>query len=131
MLFRSDYKTNKKQPTLIALQNNIQFTTYVYASMQPEFWDSIDPDNSFELNLNFPRRGIWYQLGNSREIDVGPRDSSDFERLYMACVQIKKAIDNEVFIPNISGDSCNFCSYKQQCGIKIPDPELEDLERWI
>ena len=128
-----DYKTNKKQPTLISLQNNIQFSTYIYASLQPEFWDSLGGLPSFEFYQNVPRRGIWYHLNNSKEIDVGPRDQKDFERLYLACSNIKRAIDNDVFIPSINGDSCNFCSYKEQCGIRIPDlEEMEnDLERWI
>lgn len=123
-----DYKTNRRQPNLQALQQNIQFTTYTYAAMQPEFWEgtaetppvhNISPPDLEGLRV----RAIWYHLEKNKEIYAGPRGDQDFMRLYRACLEIKKALANDVFVPNISGDSCVWCSYTEPCGVTITPKE--------
>lgn len=135
-----DYKTSKKQPNFITLGLDVQFTAYVYAAQMKEFWCGYDNVKGmvngefyWEMFKDIPRRGIWFHLDNYKEIDAGPREERDFQRLYRACVEIKRAIENEVYVPNISGDTCMYCSYTEPCGIKIPTQQEreEDEERWI
>lgn len=135
-----DYKTNRAQPNRTELLGNIQFTTYHYASLQPEFWLGYKEypamkDGEYWWNRmeSFPRRNVWFQLETTKEIDAGPRDEKDHERLYRACVEIKNAIDKEVFVPNISASSCLYCNYHEPCGLRIPtQEEIEaDDERWF
>jgi len=129
-----DYKTNKKQPFLNSLHLNIQFTTYAYAAEQPEFWLGNGPDFPamengayyWEMYKDLPRRPIWYQLETQKEMDAGLRDDQDYMRLYRVCKEMAKAVKYDVFIPQISGDSCVFCPYTEPCGIPIPVPEEED-----
>jgi RecB family exonuclease len=129
-----DYKTNAKAPYVASLKLNIQFTSYVYASLQPEFWLGNGPDfpgfpNGDELWDRFgpdrPRRAIWFQLMQNKEYDAGPRDDADFLRMYRVCHEIERAIEHNVFVPNISGDSCVWCDYTKPCGLpyKPSDPE--------
>lgn len=128
-----DYKTNAREPSLAQLHADIQFSTYVYASLQPEFWVSIGGQAAFERFKDVPRRAIWFHLQSCKEIDAGSRGEPEFERLYLAAKQIQRAIDLDVYVPNISGDSCTFCEFHQECGIKIPTREEldDDNEGWI
>lgn len=125
-----DYKTNSKQPTKEALFMDIQFTVYVYASMQPEFWLGFGDDpkyppmpNGEELYERFDgmiRKAIWYHLWQNKEIVVGDRDDDDFMRLYRCITSVVEAIEKEVYVPNISGDSCTYCSFTEQCKVVLP-----------
>lgn len=131
-----DYKTNAKAPYLNALKVNVQFTAYVYASLQREFWVGNGPDfpgfsNGEELYERFidtPRRGIWFQLLQNKELDAGPRDDADFLRMYRVCHEIERAIEHEVFVPNISGDSCTFCDFTEPCGLPYKPKDSEEDE---
>jgi len=132
-----DYKSHSKQPFSPQLRVNIQFTAYVYASMQPEFWLGNGPDFPampngefyWETHKDMPRRAIWYHLMTNKEVDAGDRDDNDFMRLYRVACEVERALDHEVFVPNISGDSCTFCSYTDPCGLHIPtEEELRDQE---
>ncbi len=125
-----DFKTNSKQPNVMELKFNIQFTTYIYASLQPEFWlgseafpGVLDGEKWFEKLEKVPRRGVWYALMSNKEFDAGKRDDGDFMRLYRACQEIKRAIDKEVYVPDISADTCLWCDYTSNCGIEIPSRE--------
>jgi CRISPR/Cas system-associated exonuclease Cas4 (RecB family) len=125
-----DYKTNSKQPTKDALFMDIQFTTYVYASLQPEFWLGFEDDPKYPPMPNgealmehfegMQRKAIWYHLWQNKEIVVGDRDDDDFMRLYRCITSIVEAIEKEVFVPNISGDSCTWCSFTDLCKVVIP-----------
>lgn len=109
-------------PTVASLELNVQFTAYHYASYQPEFWDSIPGGRLWFKELeNVPRTAIWYDVMNARERLVGPRSQADYERMYGAICEIANAIEKEVFVPNISGSSCSWCSYTKECGITIPE----------
>ena len=125
-----DYKTSSRQPTLAQLRMDIQFTIYVYASEQREFWTGLpdddryngipDGENLFQAYSKLPRRAIWYHLWGSKEIDAGDRDDTDMMRLYRCLTEVEKAVKSDVYVPNISGDSCTFCDYTEQCGIVVP-----------
>lgn len=134
-----DYKTNKKQPTRSTLPLNIQFTVYWYASMQPEFWLGNGPeypamDNGahwWQFCHDMPRSAIWYHLENQKELDCGTRSDPDFVRMLRACRAIKRAMDNEVYVPNISGESCLFCDYIEPCGQRPVQQDPEDEPTWL
>lgn len=125
-----DWKSASKQPNFAELYLDIQFTVYQYASLQPEFWFGNGPDfpamddaqRKYDDYFDLPRRAIWYHLMTIREIDAGPRDDDDFMRLYRLCEQIKRAEEAQVFVPKI-GDNCNFCAFKEPCGVTIPTRE--------
>jgi hypothetical protein len=59
-------------------------------------------------------------LRQNKEINCGRRDDLDFMRLYRCCQEIAKAIDLDVHVPSISGDSCMWCSYTDVCKAYIP-----------
>lgn len=129
-----DYKTNSSQPNIDSLYLNIQFTAYHYASTQPEFWMGFDDGtgkypgfpNGEELYERFKdteRAAIWFHLRKGKEINCGPRDDADYMRLYRCCQEIERAIEAGVFVPNISGTTCTFCSYTDICKAYIPPKE--------
>jgi PD-(D/E)XK nuclease superfamily len=142
-----DYKTNARQPTTAELALDVQFTTYIYATLQPEFWLGNGPDYPpvhngdwwWSMLQSTPRRGIWVQLwANSREIDAGARDDNDFGRLYRLCNEIEKAIERDVFVPCISGDTCGLCDYANgPCPTRVPtrdewaEQRLEAIDSWV
>ncbi len=129
----TDYKSNGTKPNQAMLMLDIQFTVYVFATLQPEFWVNIpDGEKWFADLAGTERRAIWYQMFGGSEIDAGPRDLSDFERLYQLCDAIEKAHEQSVFVPRI-GDACLFCPFTEQCGITIPTKEevMAQESAWI
>lgn len=143
-----DYKTSSKAPLRSELYANIQFSTYAYASLQPEFWlgnpAAETGDRKYppiaqgewwhEMLQETPRRAIWYHLWDSKELDAGERGETDFMRLYRVCNEIERAIEAQVFVPNISGDTCGICDYADgPCPVRIPTREevLEDDHAWL
>lgn len=132
-----DYKTNSKQPLDSQLRLDIQFTSYVYATLQPEFWMGFgtetpaipDGERLYEEWLDLPRRPIWYHLWGNKEFDCGERDDQDFKRLYRALNEIEKAMDKEVYVPNISGETCVYCDFTEPCG--VPYKKDEDDDFWF
>jgi len=119
----SDFKTGK-QPYQNQLTLDIQFTAYIYASLQPEFWLGFDDEKYlgfddgqilFDTFAGVKRSAIWVNLNTGKEIDAGERDEKDFLRLYRCIEEVDKAMKAEVYVPNISGDSCNFCPYLEEC----------------
>jgi RecB family exonuclease len=125
-----DFKTNSKQPNMQALRLDIQFTVYVYAAMQPEFWMGNGPDfpplpdgeAMYEIAQRLPVKAIWHHLWTGKEIYAGDRDDGDFMRLYRLATEIQKAMDADIFVPNI-GEACIWCDYTEPCGIKVPTYE--------
>lgn len=125
----TDFKTNARAPYMGNLKLNIQFSIYDYASRQPEFWTGNGPDFPgipngewlYETSKDLHRQNSWYGVMQGRMYDAGERDMNDWMRLYRVAKEIEKAIEHEVFVPNISGDSCTFCPYIAPC--KLPfDP---------
>jgi|JI9StandDraft_1071089.scaffolds.fasta_scaffold18970_5 CRISPR/Cas system-associated exonuclease Cas4 (RecB family) len=122
-----DLKSGQR-PNKSNLGYDIQFTAYMYAATQKEFWCGYDDEkyigfeNGEELYDRFKNHdivGVWYDLRQpkNQEYAVGPRTAKDVQRLNMAMDQIAKAIEHEVFVPNISGDSCGLCSYHDICPV--------------
>lgn len=136
-----DYKTGSKQPYKNTLRLNTQFTIYDYASRQPEFWLGNGPDfapiapNAEELwekLKDIPRRGIYFHLLGSKEIDAGERDDADFMRLYRVIEEVVKAVEHEVYVPDLSAETCVFCDFTDPCGVQIPEREYPDNdETWF
>jgi hypothetical protein len=117
-----------KNQTWFARRNGTVYftgnTAYIYASLQPEFWLGFDDEKYlgfddgqilFDTFAGVKRSAIWVNLNTGKEIDAGERDEKDFLRLYRCIEQVDKAMNAEVYVPNISGDSCNFCPYLEEC----------------
>jgi CRISPR/Cas system-associated exonuclease Cas4 (RecB family) len=55
-------------------------------------------------------------------------------RLYRVCQEIEKAVERDVFVPSISGESCTYCDYADgPCPVTIPSvAELREQEAaWL
>lgn len=123
-----DYKTNKKKPNMRGLPFDVQFTVYAYAALQPEFWvgdgdewPSLCDRDFWEHNLSHLRvRPLWYHLETNQRIDAGVKGDADFMRLYRCCDEIHRAGETNVYVPDISGESCFFCPYQEPCGLPVP-----------
>lgn len=137
-----DLKSGKR-PNLDNLHLDIQFTTYDYAVQRPEFWTGVPSDdpkwpdkyegweNGLELLervKDMPRKLVWYDLRDNKEIVVGSRGPQDYGRLYRLMEMIQRSVDTETFMPNISGESCTYCSYKAECPVYFDNPTLATLD---
>lgn len=122
-----DLKTGQR-PNNTNLKFNIQFSSYMFAASQKQFWCGYEPEiekykgfpNGEELYERFKDytiTGIWYDLRNAKEYPVGPRTEADTKKLYRCIDEISRAVELEVFIPDISGDTCGICSYTEMCPI--------------
>lgn len=121
-----DYKTSAKQPTRDYLRHDLQFTVYGYATTQPEFWVNIpNGQQLFEELKDAPRTGEWVHLRNSRRITAGERNEVDYNRLRYAIDQIELSVALGIFVPDISGANCEYCEFRQRCG--LPSREQEGL----
>jgi RecB family exonuclease len=146
-----DYKTTSAKPTLEELRLNLQFTIYVYASLQPEFWLGYVEDGwhppmvqkyapmvngaaLMERFANAPRRAAWGHLWGGLELDAGSRTEEDFERMYVLLDGVERAVNAGVYIPSIKSSSCKWCPYKPVCRAVVPvldkmsEPTIEDDE---
>lgn len=133
-----DFKTGYR-PNSQGLNHDVQFTTYLYAPTHKDFWcgSDVDPEKYtgfpngeelWEQFKNYEFEGIWYDLRNSKEYNVGPRAQGDYDKLLMCIEQIARAIEMEVFVPDISGDSCGLCSYRDLCPLFSDRNELQSVE---
>lgn len=133
-----DYKTGYR-PNANNLHLDIQFTSYMYAVSRPEFWTGVegsdkykgfpDGEKMYEKYASLEKVGIWLDLRNAKEYNVGPRGKADFVRLYRCLDQIENAIEKEVFVPNISGDTCKFCSFQKECPAYLTEEQIgKDLK---
>jgi RecB family exonuclease len=105
-----DYKTSSYTPSHLELRLDIQFTIYLYATHQEAFWHDVpNGEELYEKLKDTRRRGIWYSIWNHRTTDVGLRNELDMERLYRVLIEVERAIEHEVFVPNIKGDACMWC----------------------
>lgn len=132
----SDYKTSAKQPTRDYLQHDIQFSAYCYATTQPEFWVNLPPvklmDGSlmtgpelYAKYLDAQRMGEWVHLRTPRRIDAGVRTDVHYNRLLYAIDQIEASVATGIFVPNLNGDTCQYCEFRKICG--LPPLEQEEL----
>jgi len=122
-----DLKTGYR-PNASNLGFDIQFTSYIWAVSQREFWVGFEPEAEkypgfengeelFDKFSSYDILGVWYDLRKSKEYEVGPRSERDYDRLHRCLDEIEKAVNLEVFVPNISGDSCGICSYQSICSV--------------
>jgi hypothetical protein len=119
VLLISDYKTNAKLPTYFWLEDNLQFTAYAYASTQPEFWAGMpDGEQIFEYMKDFRRFGEWVALDGPKRMDAGVRDQVQYNRLTYAVNALAESVAMRIFVPNISGDTCRYCEFREQCGLR-------------
>lgn len=122
----SDYKTSAKQPTRDYLQHDVQFHAYCYATTQPEFWANVpDGEKLYQLYKDAPRIGEWVHLRTPKRIDAGFREEYHYNRLKYAIEQIELSVATGIFVPDISGSSCEFCEFRKRCG--LPSREQEGL----
>jgi CRISPR/Cas system-associated exonuclease Cas4 (RecB family) len=56
-------------------------------------------------------------LRKAKSYEVGARTEEDYNRLHRCLDQIEKAVELQVFVPNISGDACGICSYQDVCPV--------------
>jgi hypothetical protein len=121
VLLISDYKTNNKVPTYGYLEEDLQFSAYAYATLQPEFWDNMPNGTElYEKYKDLPRYGEWVQMVGAKRMDAGIRTERHLNRLIMAVNAMADSIAMRIFVPNISGETCKFCDFRKQCGL----PEL-------
>lgn len=120
-----DLKTGKR-PSADQLAMDVQFTSYLYAPSQIEFWIGNPEEGEryagfengeelYEKYRNSTYVGIWYDLRNNKEYRVAPRTDQDFKRLYYCCESIASAVEHDVYVPDISADTCKWCDYKSIC----------------
>lgn len=131
----TDLKTASRKPTKFDLRTDIQFTIYMYATMQKQFWTGIpgsaqylgfaDGEELWEHFEDHRRAGVYLMLGEScSELDVGDRGDMDFQQLYRLITEVESAVQQQVFIPRIGADTCGNCDYFDHCAIQIPKPAL-------
>lgn len=122
VLLVSDYKTNAKAPTYDWLADNLQFTAYSYATTQPEFWTGMpDGEALFERVSSFPRHGEWVALKGPKRMDAGERGPAQYNRLIHAVNALSDSVAMRIFVPNISGESCRYCEFREKCGLEPID----------
>lgn len=140
-----DYKSKYKKPTKAELLLDVQFTIYLWAVRQKEFWlgvpgnpeypglGPVDGPRMYEQIMELTHRAIWYHLRTQSEIDAGPRADDDFERLYRLLLEVDKADEAGIHIPRI-GDACSLCDFRAECPMEIPASlaiDEDDPEAWI
>lgn len=125
----SDYKTGSKAPTRDYLAHDIQFSAYCYATTQPEFWAGIPNGAQLYSDLiDAPREGEWVHLRSPKRIPAGPRLDYHYNRLRYACDQIEQSIALGIFVPDLSGATCEFCEFRKVCGLPSRVEEGLDSE---
>lgn len=132
----TDLKTAAKRPTKFDLRTDIQFTAYMYATLQKQFWTGIegsptylgfaDGEELYEHFKDVRRVGVYLMLGEScAELDVGDRGDMDYGQLYRLISEVDNAVQKRVFVPRIGADTCSNCDYFDRCSIDIPKPQRD------
>lgn len=121
-----DYKTNAKLPTREYLRHDVQFTAYCYATTRREFWDGFGDkaDELFERYRDYTRIGEWVALTQGpKRVPCGDRSERDYNRLEMVVDAIESSIAMNIFVPNLTGASCEFCEFRKECGLPATKEE--------
>lgn len=122
-----DYKTGRR-PIFDTLHLDVQFLIYQYASMQREFWVGYpgeekryhgieDGEELFEKFSTIPREAYWFDLKAGEPIFVGEKTGRDFARLYRLIEQVARAIEYDVYVPTLNGDTCTICDHTDICPV--------------
>ncbi len=129
ILLICDLKTGAR-PNKDNLHASLQFTSYDWATRKDEFWTGYPPEidkywgvsggsERLEQFRDTKRLGVWFDLRNAKEYPVGQRTEQDFLRMLRLCDQIELAIERDVYVPTITGDTCKFCAYKDVCSVYV------------
>jgi hypothetical protein len=113
----ADYKTGKTSPYL---RYNVQFTAYIYATYQDEFWGSVPDGEQWKKKVgSLPRTATWIDLKSTpfKEVSAGTREEADFRRLEKTCNALASSVEAEIFVPTLSGESCAYCDFYDECGL--------------
>ena len=139
ILLICDLKTGAR-PNKDNLHASLQFTSYDWATRKDEFWTGYPPEidkywgvsdgsERLEQFRDTKRLGVWFDLRNAKEYPVGQRTEQDFLRMLRLCDQIELAIERDVYVPTITGDTCKFCAYKDVCSVYVSsDLSGEEVE---
>lgn len=122
-----DYKTGRR-PILDTLHLDIQMTIYQWASMRREFWTGYpgqedkyqgieNGEEFFEYFKDIPRKAYWFDLKTAEPIYVGDRTGRDFGRLYRLIEQVARAVEYDVYVPTLTGDTCTWCDHTDICPV--------------
>lgn len=118
VVIASDLKTQRKTPTLEAIQEDIQFSSFCFGTTVRSFWDDIpNGPELFEKLIDAPRRGEWIHLVDVKRMDAGPRTERHYRRLEMAVDAMAASVEARIFVPNISAETCVWCSWRKNCGM--------------
>lgn len=116
----TDKKTAAKKPSKYDLRTDIQFTIYLMALRQKQFWTGV-PDSGtylgfengeelYEVFQTYDHAGVYLMIGDPcTELDVGERTDDDFKQLYRLISEVSRAYESNVFIPRIGTDTCGNC----------------------
>lgn len=133
-----DYKGGSWQPKTAELLLDIQFTCYLWAVEQIEFWTGDGTsefpaieggEELYDELMEVPRRAIWYHLNGPKEVDAGKRGDEDYARLYRLMKEINKSEAAGIYVPRI-GEACGLCDYTKECGIPTTVRDDDD-EKWL
>lgn len=109
------------------LRYNLQFTSYLYATERPEFWETIVNEefrDGYERFKGWDRQGWWYHARNNKMFNAGKRYEKDYKRLALAVQAMDDAINANVFPLDYSGTNCGWCAHTEICGTEVADPRL-------
>jgi hypothetical protein len=129
----SDWKLTQrvKQYAYDYLRQNLQVTTYLYATTRPEFWAGIGKPELHERLTPLQRRGEMLGVAVNKVFDAGPRDANDYARLAYAVNQVADSMSMGIYPPTISGESCLFCDHRLRCGLPaLADEDSPQAERY-
>lgn len=134
-----DYKGGSWQPKTAELLLDIQFTVYMWAIDQVEFWlgngtpefpGIPDGEELYEQLLDVPRRAVWLHMNGPKEVDAGKRGDEDYARLYRLMVEVNRAEQYRIYVPRI-GEACGICGFTKECGIPTTVRNDEEADRWL
>jgi hypothetical protein len=55
--------------------------------------------------------------------NAGDREALDYQRLYLAVIEMDKAIQADIFPLDIKGENCGYCPFVGEvCGSGMPNP---------
>lgn len=125
-----------RRPIFDTLHLDIQFSIYCWASMQKEFWTGYPGEEDkyhgiengeelFEKFSTLPREGYWFDLKTSEAIYVGDRTGRDFGRLYRLIEQVARAVEYDVYVPTLNGDTCTWCDFQDICPVSFDNDTSE------
>jgi len=132
-----DWKTGWR-PNADNLALDIQFTGYYWAVRQPEFWlgnpDAKENDpfgggfengaDLYEEYKDYAIEAVWFDATKGKEYNVGPRGTADIVRMYRCVETMEKAFEAEIYVPDISGTNCKFCSFTEECTYYLNPEQL-------